>query len=66
MSRDLVDLPISGVMTARPRTVEPDALASEALEMLNSKQITSLFVVNPEGKPVGLVHIHDLLRLGVS
>ncbi|WP_119391927.1 KpsF/GutQ family sugar-phosphate isomerase [Taklimakanibacter lacteus] len=65
MSRDLIDHAIEDVMTRKPHTVAPDTLASEALEHLNSTKITSLFVVDDEGKPVGLVHIHDLLRQGV-
>ena len=40
-------------------------LASAALEMLNASRITALFVVD-KGKPVGIVHVHDLLRLGVA
>jgi len=65
MSHELLDLPVSAVMTRNPRTVVPDTLASEALEMLNSIKITSLFVVDGDERPAGLVHIHDLLRVGV-
>jgi arabinose-5-phosphate isomerase len=65
MSRDLIDQAIVDVMTRTPHTVSPDTLASEALEHLNSTKITSLFVVDDQGEPVGLVHIHDLLRQGV-
>ncbi len=65
MSRDLIDLAICDVMTGTPHTIAPDTLASEALEHLNSMKITSLFVVDDQGKPVGLVHVHDLLRQGV-
>lgn len=66
MHRDLVNLAASDVMHASPRTIDPDALTSEALEVLNSAKITSLFVVDEERKPVGLVHIHDLLRVGAA
>jgi arabinose-5-phosphate isomerase len=52
-------------MTASPKTVRSDALASEALEILNSAQITTL-VVTDAGKPVGILHMHDLLRAGVA
>jgi arabinose-5-phosphate isomerase len=65
MSRDLIDHAICDVMTRTPHSISPDTLASEALEHLNSTKITSLFVVDDQGKPVGLVHIHDLLRQGV-
>jgi arabinose-5-phosphate isomerase len=52
------------IMTAAPKTVPPDLLAAEALEMINSSNITALFVVE-DGRPVGIIHIHDLLRAGV-
>ena len=52
------------VMTPSPKVVTPDTLAQTAIEMLNSAKITSLFVVEA-GLPVGIVHVHDLLRLGV-
>ncbi len=66
MHRNLLAMSVGDVMTASPKTIDPDALTSEALEMLNSAKITSLFVVNPEGHPIGLVHIHDLLRIGAA
>ena len=66
MHRNLLVMSVGDVMTASPKTIDPDALTSEALEMLNSAKITSLFVVNPEGHPLGLVHIHDLLRIGAA
>jgi arabinose-5-phosphate isomerase len=59
-------LQVSAVMTPSPKTIEPDALTGEALEMLNSAKITSIFVVDNEHRVVGLVHIHDLLRVGVT
>jgi arabinose-5-phosphate isomerase len=52
------------VMTAAPKVVAPDTLAQSALEIINSAKITSLFVVE-DGLPVGIVHVHDLLRVGV-
>lgn len=65
MTRNLIDLPVDEVMTRDPRTIAGEALAAEALEQLNSLKITSLFVCDETGRPVGLIHIHDLLRLGV-
>jgi arabinose-5-phosphate isomerase len=53
------------IMTPAPKTVSPDLLASAALEMINSSKITTLFVVE-DGRPVGIIHIHDLLRAGVA
>jgi len=53
------------IMTRSPKTVDPGMLASAALELINAARITSLFVVE-NGKPVGIVHVHDLLRIGVA
>ena len=53
------------IMTASPRTVAPHTLAAEALRQMNDSRITVLFVVQ-DGRPVGILHIHDLLRAGVA
>ena len=53
------------IMTKSPKTVSKDTLASSAIETINSLSITSLFVVE-DSKPVGIIHIHDLLRLGIA
>jgi arabinose-5-phosphate isomerase len=68
MGPDLLARPVSGVMTAGPRTIGPDALAAEALHMMNEpdRPITALFVVDPAGAPLGVLHVHDLLRSGVA
>ena len=65
MRADLLNARVEDVMTASPKTVRPDQLASETLELLNSSKITALFAVE-NGKPVGIVHFHDLLRAGVA
>ncbi len=65
MSPDLLNLPVESIMTRAPKTVRPSQLASEALEMLNSSKKTQLIVVDAK-KPVGVVHVHDLLRAGVA
>jgi arabinose-5-phosphate isomerase len=65
MGADLLQAPVDQVMTASPKTVRPDQLASEALQLLNSSKITALIVVDV-GRPVGIVHFHDLLRAGVA
>ncbi len=62
----LPGLPVSGLMTPRPRTIAADALAAEALREINTRAITALFVVDADQHPVGLLHIHDLLRAGVA
>jgi len=65
MGKDLLAARTSDIMTRRPKTAKPSMLASAALEMINASRITSLFVVD-KGKPVGIVHVHDLLRAGVA
>ena len=54
------------VMTRQPRSIAPDALAGEALRLMNEGGITTLFVVDAERRPAGILHIHDLLRAGVA
>jgi arabinose-5-phosphate isomerase len=65
MRDDLLRAPVDEVMTASPKTVRPDQLASEALQLLNASKITALIVVENK-RPVGIVHFHDLLRAGVA
>jgi arabinose-5-phosphate isomerase len=65
MNPDLLSLPAEAVMTANPKTIRPSTLAGEALGIMNAMAITSLFVTD-EGRPVGIIHIHDCLRAGVA
>src|SRR5271170_4624351 len=59
MRADLLQARVDDVMTASPIIVRPDQLASEALQLLNSTKKTALIVVE-SGRPVGIVHFHDL------
>jgi arabinose-5-phosphate isomerase len=65
MRPDLMTALVDEVMTKDPKTISPGLLASEALEILNSSKITALLVTEAK-KPVGIVHLHDLLRAGVA
>ena len=67
MSPKLIEEKVSKVMTKNPKTIRPDVLASEAVYVMNNtgRGITNLFVVD-DGKPIGLIHIHDCLRAGVN
>jgi arabinose-5-phosphate isomerase len=65
MGASLLGARTGDIMTRKPKVVSPDMLASAALEVLNTSRITALFVVD-KGKPVGIVHVHDLLRAGVA
>ena len=62
MKNDLINKKASEVMTKKPKVVKEDTLVGEALNLMNSIKITSLFVC-ANTKPVGIVHVHDLLRL---
>jgi arabinose-5-phosphate isomerase len=65
MRPDLMTALVEEVMTKPPKTIGRDEVASEALEILNSSKITAL-IVTEANKPVGIVHLHDLLRAGVA
>ena len=66
MTADLMTLPVDAVMTPKPMTISGNMLAAEALDLLNSKKRTTLFIVDADNRPQGIVHLHDLLRLGVA
>jgi arabinose-5-phosphate isomerase len=55
------------LMTAQPKTIEPGALAARALAVMERHSITSLFAVAPgERTPLGVIHLHDILKAGVA
>lgn len=62
---DLLQRPVRDCMTPHPRTIDKDALAAGALEVMERHAVTSLLIVDPEGRPEGVIHLHDLLRAGV-
>lgn len=66
MAADLVERPAGDLMTAGPRTIRKQALAAEALAVMNQadRPITVIFVVE-DARPVGILHMHDCLRAGV-
>jgi arabinose-5-phosphate isomerase len=68
MGPDLLSRRVSDIMNTHPLTGRPDMLAAEALHIMNARKrpITALFVVDPAGAPIGLLHVHDLLRAGVA
>ena len=53
------------LMTRNPKTISPNAMTAEALKIMHDKKITNLFVLENK-KPVGVIHIHDLLNNGVA
>ena len=65
MRHDLLDARVDDIMTRAPKTIRPDQLVSETLDILNAMKVTTLFVVDG-ALPVGIVHFHDLLRAGAA
>ena len=68
MGPDLLGRRVQDVMNPAPRTIGPDALAADALRAMNAgvRPVTSLFVLDAAGRPLGILHVHDLLRAGVA
>jgi arabinose-5-phosphate isomerase len=65
MKNDILAMTAAEVMTAGPKAVPEDIFAAQVLGMMNDNKITCVFVVR-EGRPLGIVHIHDVLRIGLS
>ena len=65
MGPELLRQHTQAIMTRKPNTLTPNTLASAALEHFNALKRTQMFVVD-RGKPVGILHVHDLLRAGVA
>jgi arabinose-5-phosphate isomerase len=66
---ELLDQPVARIATRRPRCVGPELLAAEALRLMESNHpgpITSLVVTAPDGALLGVLHLHDILRAGLS
>jgi arabinose-5-phosphate isomerase len=65
MSDNLFSRKADEIMTKGPKTTAPDVLAAEALNQMNEKKITQLFVLDDQ-KPVGVIHLHECLKAGVA
>ncbi len=65
LNSQILEQKASSLMTRNPKTISKDALAPEALKLMHDKKITNLFVVEDK-KPIGVIHIHDLLNNGVA
>jgi arabinose-5-phosphate isomerase len=67
MRPDLMTASVDEVMTKNPRTIPPHMLATEMLDTLNAtKPAVTVLIVAEGKKPVGIVHVHDVLRAGVA
>ncbi len=65
LDRNLGQLVVDDIMTRTPKTIDPETLTGEAIAILDENRISALVVVDG-GKPVGIVHFHDLLKIGVA
>ncbi|MGE5410543.1 MAG: KpsF/GutQ family sugar-phosphate isomerase [Clostridiales bacterium] len=63
---DIYSLTAGKVMHSNPKTIKSDYLASFALQYMENYKITSLIVVDMQNRPVGVVHLHDLVKLGLE
>lgn len=66
MAPDLLEKSVQDVMSVSPTTIDTEALASKAVGIMNKKGITSLVVVDEQNYMVGLIHMHDCLRVGIE
>lgn len=62
---DLLNQKVEAVMTKKPITIRPNQLAGEALGEMNRRRITAFFVIDG-GRPVGILHMHDCVRAGIT
>ncbi|WHA41664.1 KpsF/GutQ family sugar-phosphate isomerase [Agrobacterium larrymoorei] len=66
LTRNLSELSVDDIMTRTPKTVTKEVLATAALATLEKHHIGALIVIDGDNRPIGLVHFHDLLRIGVA
>jgi len=57
--------PVGQCMTPNPKMIDPDSLAAQAVQVMESYSITSLLIADQGRKPIGVIHLHDLLKAGV-
>jgi len=63
---DIKNLKANDIMTKNPKVTQKDFLASFALQQMENYKITSLIVTDNKKKPIGIVHLHDLVNLGLQ
>jgi len=63
---DIKNLSAGDVMTRKPKTITKDKLASFAIQQMENYKITSLIVVDENYRPEGIIHLHDLVKLGLQ
>lgn len=66
LAPDVLSKNVTEVMTRHPKTTTPDMLVAEVVNIMNTKKITQLFVIDDNDTPLGVIHLHDCLRAGVA
>lgn len=66
LDKDLFNFKVDDLMTPNPKTISQNALATSAMAILNEFNISALIVTDEDKKPTGIVHVHDLLRIGIT
>ncbi len=66
LGSSLAEMRVDDVMTRNPKTVKETTLATGAMALLNRHNISALIVIDDARRPIGIVHFHDLLRIGVA
>jgi arabinose-5-phosphate isomerase len=64
--KDFFDMKAGDVMTKNPKTISEDELAVKALAIMETHSITSLAVPDSDGKAIGVIHLHDILKQGIA
>ena len=65
LSANIIKMPAAKIMTENPITIDEDSSIMDAISIMNTKKITCLFIVN-ENKPIGIVHLHDLIKISAT
>ena len=60
MSKNLLEKKVTEIMTKNPKTLSPDTLVDEAIKLMNKQSITNYFITKKK-KPIGIIHLHDIL-----
>ena len=66
LDKNLVEMKVDEIMTRNPKTVRPTTPATSAMGLLNLHNISALIVTDDDKRPLGIVHFHDLLKIGVA
>lgn len=62
---DIMSLKVAEVMIKNPKTIDKESLAVKAAQLMEDHRVTSLLVIDKERKPVGIIHLHDIMKAGV-